>query len=167
VITRYLRKSGYVLGFNTYLNKIFEIRGLGLVYYWMMPRNCEKGTIKSRACVPLINSSGIWESPLKYSAAWKVLAFQKHPPILFSSYLTMDSIATVIFFFVPSGPKTCLDPYFPRKPEWKRPGICSAAGHLLARENREVIHFSIKYTHAYVFTGIHTPVKHTYIRTNM
>ncbi len=33
VITRYSRKSGYVLGFNTYLNKIFDILGLGLVYY--------------------------------------------------------------------------------------------------------------------------------------
>jgi hypothetical protein len=32
-ITRYSRKSGYVLGFNTYFNKIFEILGLGLVYY--------------------------------------------------------------------------------------------------------------------------------------
>jgi hypothetical protein len=30
---RFLRKSGYVLGFNTYLNKIFEILGLCLVYY--------------------------------------------------------------------------------------------------------------------------------------
>ncbi len=52
-ITRYLQKSGYVLGFNTYFNKIFLILGLGLVYYWMMPKNCEKRTIKSRACVPL------------------------------------------------------------------------------------------------------------------
>ncbi len=53
VKTRYSRKSGYVLGFNTYLNKIFEILGLCLIYYWMMPKNCEKRTIKSRACVPL------------------------------------------------------------------------------------------------------------------
>jgi hypothetical protein len=30
-ITRYSQKSGYVQGFNTYLNKIFEILGLGLV----------------------------------------------------------------------------------------------------------------------------------------
>ncbi len=52
-ITRYSRKSSYVLGFNTYLNKIFLILGLGLVYYLMMPKNCEKWTIKSRACVPL------------------------------------------------------------------------------------------------------------------
>ncbi len=52
-ITRYSRRSSYVLGFNTYLNYIFEILGLGLVYYWMMPKNCEKRTIKSRACVPL------------------------------------------------------------------------------------------------------------------
>ncbi len=52
-ITRYLRISSYILGFNTYLNYIFEILGLGLVYYWMMPKNCEKRTIKSRACVPL------------------------------------------------------------------------------------------------------------------
>ncbi len=51
--TRYSRKSGYVLGFKTYLNKIFEILGLGLVYYWMMPKNWEKRTIKSRACLPL------------------------------------------------------------------------------------------------------------------
>ncbi len=51
--TRYSQKSGYVLGFNTYLNKIFEILGLGLVYYWMMPKKWEKLTIKSRACVPL------------------------------------------------------------------------------------------------------------------
>jgi hypothetical protein len=29
----YSRKSGYVLGLNTYLNKIFEILGLGFVYY--------------------------------------------------------------------------------------------------------------------------------------
>ncbi len=52
-IMRYSRKSGYVLGFNTYLNKILEILGLGLVYYWMMPKNCEKRNVKSRACVPL------------------------------------------------------------------------------------------------------------------
>ncbi len=52
-ITQYLRKSSSVLGLNTYLNKIFLILGLGLVYYWMMPKNCEKRTIKSRACVPL------------------------------------------------------------------------------------------------------------------
>ncbi len=52
-ITRYSRESSYVLGFNTYLNKIFLFLGLGLVYYWMMPKNCEKRTIKSRACVPL------------------------------------------------------------------------------------------------------------------
>jgi hypothetical protein len=32
-ITRYSRKSSYVLGFNTYLNKIFEILGLSLIYY--------------------------------------------------------------------------------------------------------------------------------------
>jgi hypothetical protein len=32
-IMRYLQKYGYVLGFNTYLNKIFLILGLGLVYY--------------------------------------------------------------------------------------------------------------------------------------
>jgi hypothetical protein len=32
-ITQYLRKSGYVLGFNTYLKKLSEILGLGLVYY--------------------------------------------------------------------------------------------------------------------------------------
>jgi hypothetical protein len=32
-ITRYSQKSGYVLGFNTYLNKIFEILGLSIVYY--------------------------------------------------------------------------------------------------------------------------------------
>ncbi len=52
-ITQYSRKSGYVLEFNTYLNKIFEILGLGLVYCWMMPKNCEKRNIKSRACVHL------------------------------------------------------------------------------------------------------------------
>jgi hypothetical protein len=52
-ITGHSRKSGYVLGFNTYFNKIFLILGLGLVYYWMMLKNCEKRTIKSRACVPL------------------------------------------------------------------------------------------------------------------
>ncbi len=52
-ITQYSQKSGYVREFNTYLNKIFEILGLGLVYYWIMPKNCEKRTIKSRACVPL------------------------------------------------------------------------------------------------------------------
>ncbi len=50
---RYSRKSGYVLVFNTYIIKIFEILGLGLVYYWMVPKNCEKRTIKSHACVPL------------------------------------------------------------------------------------------------------------------
>jgi hypothetical protein len=53
VITQYSRRSGYVLGINTYINKIFEILGLGLVYYWMMPKNGEKQTTKSRACVPL------------------------------------------------------------------------------------------------------------------
>ncbi len=58
-ITRCSRKSGYVLGFNTYLNKIFEILGLGHVYYWMMPKNCDKRTIKSRACVPL-NLNRMW-----------------------------------------------------------------------------------------------------------
>ncbi len=52
-ITQYSRKSSYALGLNTYLNKIFEILGFGLVYYWMMPKNCEKRTIKSCACVPL------------------------------------------------------------------------------------------------------------------
>ncbi len=35
----YSRKSDYIWGFNTYLNKIFEILDLGLVYYWMMPKN--------------------------------------------------------------------------------------------------------------------------------
>ncbi len=50
-ITRYSRKSDFVRGFNTLLNKIFEILDLGLVYYWMMPKNCEKRTIKCRACV--------------------------------------------------------------------------------------------------------------------
>jgi hypothetical protein len=44
-ITRYSWKSGYVLGFNTYLKKIFEILGLYLVCYWMMPKNCEKRTM--------------------------------------------------------------------------------------------------------------------------
>ncbi len=32
-ITLYSQKSRNVLGFNTYLNNIFEILGLGLVYY--------------------------------------------------------------------------------------------------------------------------------------
>ncbi len=35
------------------LNKIFKILGLSLVFYWMMPKKCEKRTIKSRAFVPL------------------------------------------------------------------------------------------------------------------
>ncbi len=52
-ITLYSRKSGCVLGFNTYFNKFFLILRLGLVYYWVMPKNCEKRTIKSLACVPL------------------------------------------------------------------------------------------------------------------
>ncbi len=52
-ITLYSRKSGYVQGFNAYFNINFLILGLGLVYYWMMPKNYEKRTIKSRACVPL------------------------------------------------------------------------------------------------------------------
>ncbi len=55
--TQYSWKSGYVLGFNTYLNKIFDILGLCLVYYWMMPKNCEKRSIKSCACVTLSLSS--------------------------------------------------------------------------------------------------------------
>jgi hypothetical protein len=46
VKTRYSGKSGFVLGFNTYLNKIFEILCLGLVYYWTMPKNCEKTNYK-------------------------------------------------------------------------------------------------------------------------
>jgi hypothetical protein len=61
--TQYSRKSDYVLGFNTYLNKIFEILGLGLVFYWMMPKNWEKQTIKSRACVPLRGAIQGWEKP--------------------------------------------------------------------------------------------------------
>jgi hypothetical protein len=60
-ITRYSQKSGYVLGFNTHLYKIFEILGLSLVCYWIMPKNCEKRTIKSCACVPL--SICLWIPP--------------------------------------------------------------------------------------------------------
>ncbi len=71
--TRYSRKSGYVLVFNTYLIKILEILGLGLVYYWMMPKNCEKRTIKSRACVPLSlkasHRRGVGKNQLKITAS--------------------------------------------------------------------------------------------------
>ncbi len=49
-ITWYSRKSGYVLVFNTYLIKIFEILGLGLIFYWMMPKNCEKNHKISCIC---------------------------------------------------------------------------------------------------------------------
>ncbi len=80
--TRYSQKFGYVLVFNTYLIKIFEILGLGLVYYWMMPKNCEKRTIKSHACVPL-RSVEIWAQTicavlLNYKTVALVLNFKQH-----------------------------------------------------------------------------------------
>jgi hypothetical protein len=67
-ITRYSRKSGSVLGFIIFLNQIFLILGLSLIFYWMMPKNCEKRTIKSRACVPL---RGLWW-PRKCSVPWRL-----------------------------------------------------------------------------------------------
>jgi hypothetical protein len=35
--------------------KFSEILALGLIYHLMIPKKCEKRTIKSRACVPLRN----------------------------------------------------------------------------------------------------------------
>ncbi len=80
VITRNLRKSGYVLWFKIYLNKFFGIRCPGLVYHWMMPKNCEKRTIKSRACVPLREGGKVWavDRPNKESALPNITPLPLH-----------------------------------------------------------------------------------------
>jgi hypothetical protein len=48
----YSRKFNYVQGFNR-LNKIFEVLGLGLVFYWNDAKKCDKRTIIFCACVPV------------------------------------------------------------------------------------------------------------------